>query len=61
MISYLLIYLLIKDMISGYEVVAKALALQNLTHAFGIVGIPIVELGMSLQSEGLKYLGFRNE
>jgi len=48
-------------MISGYEVVAKALALQNLTHAFGIVGIPIVELGMSLQSEGLKYLGFRNE
>jgi len=48
-------------MISGYEVVAKALALQNLTHAFGIVGIPIVELGMCLQSEGLKYFGFRNE
>ena len=35
-------------MISGYEVVAKALALQNLTHAFGIVGIPVVELGFSL-------------
>jgi thiamine pyrophosphate-dependent acetolactate synthase large subunit-like protein len=42
-------------------VVAKSLALQNLTHAFGIVGIPVVELGMSLQGYDIKYYGFRNE
>ncbi len=41
--------------------VAKSLALQNLTHAFGIVGIPVVELGMSLQGYDIKYYGFRNE
>ena len=48
-------------MILGYEVVAKALALQNLTHSFGIVGIPITELGMALQLNEIKYFGFRNE
>ena len=48
-------------MITGYEVVAKSLALQNLTHAFGIVGIPVVELGMALQGFDIKYYGFRNE
>lgn len=35
-------------MVTGYEVVAKALALQKLTHCFGIVGIPVIELGMAL-------------
>ena len=48
-------------MIPGYEVVAKALALQNLTHSFGIVGIPVIELGMALQGHDIKYFGFRNE
>lgn len=48
-------------LISGYEVVAKSLALQNLTYAFGIVGIPVIELGYSLQSYDVKYYGFRNE
>jgi len=32
-------------MITGYEVVAKALAKQGCTHVFGIVGIPVIELG----------------
>lgn len=48
-------------MISGFEVVAKALALQDLTHAFGIVGIPVIELGMTIQAHNIKYFGFRNE
>ena len=48
-------------MITGYEVVAKSLALQKLTHAFGIVGIPVIELGMALQANEIKYFGFRNE
>ena len=32
-------------MVTGYQVVAKALAEQGLTHVFGIVGIPVIELG----------------
>jgi 2-hydroxyacyl-CoA lyase 1 len=48
-------------MISGYEVVAKALALQGLTHCFGIIGIPVIELAMSIQDNDIKYYGFRNE
>lgn len=28
---------------------------------FGIVGIPVVELSMAMQAEGLKYIGMRNE
>ena len=34
-------------MITGYEVVAQSLAQQGLTHVFGIVGIPVIELGMA--------------
>lgn len=34
-------------MITGYEVLAKALALQDIKYAFGIVGIPVYEMGMA--------------
>ena len=47
--------------VTGYEVVAIALAKQNLTHCFGIVGFPCNELGMAIQNEGINYFGFRNE
>ena len=41
--------------------IAEALAKQNLTHAFGIVGLPVIELGMALQAYDINYYGFRNE
>ncbi len=28
---------------------------------FGIVGIPVIELGMALQEAGVHYIGTRNE
>ena len=28
---------------------------------FGIVGVPVIELGQICQEEGLKYIGMRNE
>ena len=40
---------------------AKALAIHKIEYSFGIVGIPVIELGFSLQGEGIKYYGFRNE
>ena len=36
-----------QSMVNGYDVVAKALALQGCTHVFGIVGVPVIELGMA--------------
>ena len=52
-----------KDMseITGYDVVATALAKQGLTHVFGIVGIPVIELGTAFQVQDMNYFGFRNE
>lgn len=49
------------DLITGYEVLAKALALQGCTHVFGIVGIPVIELGMAFQGNDMNYFGFRME
>lgn len=34
---------------------------QGVEYVFGIVGIPVVELSMAMQAEGLKYIGMRNE
>ena len=47
--------------VTGYEVVAKSLAKQGLTEVFGIVGVPIIELGGAVQAEDMNYYGFRNE
>ena len=48
-------------MVTGYEVVAKALAKQGCTHVFGIVGIPVIELGVAFQMNDMNYFGFRME
>ena len=28
---------------------------------FGIVGVPVIEVGMAAQTEGIKFIGMRNE
>ena len=45
----------------GYVILAEALAKQKVEHAYGIVGIPVIETGFSFQSVGINYYGFRNE
>uniref|UniRef100_A0A2M4AKI8 2-hydroxyacyl-CoA lyase n=1 Tax=Anopheles triannulatus TaxID=58253 RepID=A0A2M4AKI8_9DIPT len=47
--------------VDGNAVLAKALKEQGIEYVFGIVGIPVVELSMAMQAEGLKYVGMRNE
>lgn len=37
------------------------MTIQGLEYVFGIMGHPVIELALTLQSTGLKYLGFRNE
>lgn len=36
-------------------------SLQGVEYVFGIVGFPVIELGMAMQQAGLKYIGMRNE
>ena len=49
------------EKITGYQVVAKALAKQGLGDVFGIVGHPVIELGSAFLAEEMNYYGFRNE
>ncbi len=45
----------------GYELVARSLAALGVTHAFGVVGIPVTPLASSFQAAGIRFVGFRNE
>ncbi|GBC09961.1 hypothetical protein RclHR1_09230008 [Rhizophagus clarus] len=47
--------------ITGGELIAKALKKQGVEVVFGIVGIPVVEVAEAIISEGIKFVGFRNE
>ena len=48
----------IKD---GATIISEALKAQGVTYVFGIVGIPIVEVGLAVQNAGIQYIGMRNE
>lgn len=47
--------------IDGNMVLAQALKDQGVEYVFGIVGFPVIELGMACQTVGLHYVGMRNE
>lgn len=48
-------------MSSGAKLIAKALKKLGIKAVFGIVGIPIVEVGDALIAEGVRFISFRNE
>ncbi|CEF67981.1 Thiamine pyrophosphate enzyme, C-terminal TPP-binding domain and Thiamine pyrophosphate enzyme, central domain and Thiamine pyrophosphate enzyme, N-terminal TPP-binding domain-containing protein [Strongyloides ratti] len=45
----------------GATVLCKALKEQGVEYCFGIVGFPIIEVGIACQAVGIKYIGCRNE
>ncbi|KAK6732866.1 hypothetical protein RB195_016939 [Necator americanus] len=45
----------------GASVLAKSLKEQHVEYMFGVVGFPIIEVGMAAQAHGIKYVGCRNE
>lgn len=47
--------------IDGANVVARSLKEQGVEYMFGVVGIPVIEIGMAAQAHGIKYIGCRNE
>lgn len=46
---------------TGNQIVAEALKYQDIEYVFGIMGHPVIDLALCMQSAGLQYLGFRNE
>ncbi|VDN35019.1 unnamed protein product [Cylicostephanus goldi] len=45
----------------GASILAKCLKEQGVEYMFGVVGFPIIEVGMAAQAHGIKYVGCRNE
>ncbi|XP_066584164.1 2-hydroxyacyl-CoA lyase 1 isoform X2 [Prorops nasuta] len=46
---------------NGDLIMAESLKEQGIEYVFGIMGHPIIELAVTIQSIGIQYLGFRNE
>ncbi|XP_048367731.1 2-hydroxyacyl-CoA lyase 1 isoform X1 [Sphaerodactylus townsendi] len=49
------------ECVSGAEIIAEALKMQDVEYMFGIVGVPIIEVAVAAQASGIKYVGMRNE
>ena len=45
----------------GCSILAQSLLEQGVQYVFGIVGIPVIEVGHALQAAGVQYIGMRNE
>lgn len=50
-----------EEAVDGSSVIARALKEQGVEYVFGVVGIPVVELAMAFQAEGIHFVGMRNE
>lgn len=49
------------ETINGASLIAKSLKEQGVEYMFGVVGIPVIEIGFAAQQYGIKYIGMRNE
>ncbi|CAB3405522.1 unnamed protein product [Caenorhabditis bovis] len=45
----------------GASITAAALKSQGVEYMFGVVGFPVIEVGMAAQAHGIKFIGCRNE
>ncbi|GMR36626.1 hypothetical protein PMAYCL1PPCAC_06821, partial [Pristionchus mayeri] len=45
----------------GATIITKALKDQGVEYVFGIVGFPVIEVGVAAQAQGLKFVACRNE
>ena len=46
---------------TGAHIIALTLRNLGVTHIFGIVGIPVVEIAEEAINLGIRFIGFRNE
>jgi oxalyl-CoA decarboxylase len=49
------------DNTDGFHLVVRALKLNGIDTIYGVAGIPITDLARLVQSEGMRYFGFRHE
>ncbi|XP_055871130.1 2-hydroxyacyl-CoA lyase 1-like [Biomphalaria glabrata] len=49
------------EVLNGATVLARALKHQGVEYMFGIVGVPVIEIGLAAQAEGIKFIAMRNE
>eukprot|EP00057_Strongylocentrotus_purpuratus_P001673 XP_001200659.2 PREDICTED: 2-hydroxyacyl-CoA lyase 1 [Strongylocentrotus purpuratus] len=49
------------DLVDGATVLSRALLDQGVEYVFGIVGYPVIEVGVAMQVAGLKFIAMRNE
>ncbi|CAH1789299.1 unnamed protein product [Owenia fusiformis] len=47
--------------IEGATIIAESLRDQGVQYMFGIVGVPVIEIGIAAQAAGINYIGCRNE
>ncbi|CAL1536479.1 unnamed protein product [Lymnaea stagnalis] len=47
--------------VNGATVLVRALKQQGVEYMFGIVGVPVIEIGLAAQLEGIKFISMRNE
>ncbi|GAB1599297.1 2-hydroxyacyl-CoA lyase 1-like isoform X1 [Argonauta hians] len=47
--------------LDGAAILARALKQQGVEYVFGIVGVPVTEVAMAVQQEGIKFVAMRNE
>src|SRR2546423_10705417 len=47
--------------IDGATLLARSLKQQGIDHLFGVVGFPITPIAAAAQTEGVAYIGMRNE
>lgn len=47
--------------LTGAEIVVRALKDQGIEYMFGIVGFPVIPIGIQAQRQGMKYINMRNE
>jgi oxalyl-CoA decarboxylase len=47
--------------IDGYSIVAHELKTQGINIVYGIIGIPVTKLAYTMQRNGIRYIGMRNE
>lgn len=50
-----------EEEVEGFRVVVESLVRLGVKYIFGVVGIPIVEIGVAAQQAGIQYIGMRNE
>ncbi|KAH7693615.1 Thiamine pyrophosphate enzyme, partial [Aphelenchoides avenae] len=47
--------------VDGATLLARELKHQGVEYVFGVVGVPVIEVGAAAQAVGIKYIGCRNE